>query len=510
MQRFHTLTPMPPIPKTKCLIQAPKPRHLRPRSNRLNARFAQRLLDAAEAVPRGRDAKLQALVKLLESRIAGQKALVFTEYRDTLRAASRRLDAAGISHVVFHGGTPEAKRNEIIQTFLSGSDIRVFLATDAASEGMNLQHGVHHLVHLDVPWNPNRYLQRNGRIDRYGQTETPHIWALVAADRKGNAGRPEYRALEIVIEKLQRIAKESGSVGQVLPNFTSGRVREVLTRSLAHVEAEAEGLVDDDGARRVGQELTRLTLRNRDELQAAERYVAQLGTVDDFHDLLEPLLRTTFHGWDDGGSIADLGGGIVNVAVPHRLRRELAAEIPRATFNRQIAVASQAATDEDAIEFLTPAHPLIDATLRAIRDDARDPMFPHRFDVAVSDKEGLVISFVARYVDGESRTADERLLAVEVSLDAAVSADAERDMARLGVDDQDSSGHPSAARIGDWRTRFDELARSAARKRSDGRWHTSPNSSALPTNFPARSARLLASGAATRRHGLRRSHSVAT
>ena len=78
----------------------------------------------------------------------------------------------------------------------------MFLATDAASEGKNLQHGVHHLVHLDVPWNPNRYLQRNGRIDRYGQTETPHIWALVAADRKGNEGRPEYRALEIVIEKL--------------------------------------------------------------------------------------------------------------------------------------------------------------------------------------------------------------------------------------------------------------------------------------------------------------------
>jgi superfamily II DNA or RNA helicase len=433
--------------------------------------IAERLLDAAEAVPRGRDAKLQALVKLLAGPLTGEKVVVFTEYRDTLRAASRRLVSEAVPHVIFHGATPEADRAEIIRTFLRDPDIRVLLATDAASEGMNLQHGAHHLVHLDVPWNPNRYLQRNGRIDRYGQTETPHMWALVAADRKGNAGRPEYRALEIVIEKLQRIAKESGSVGQVLPNFTSGRVREVLTGSLADLEAEAERLADDEDARRASDELTRLTLRNRDELRAAEQYVKHLGTVDDFQARLEPLLRTTFHGWDDGGSIVDLGGGNFKVSVPRRLRPELGAEIPRATFSRQVAVASQEVSDEDAIEFLTPAHPLVDATLRVIRQDARDPDFAHRFDVAASDDEGLVASFVARYVDGESRTADERLLAVEVSLDGTASMDTTRDMARLGIDDTESIGRPDHARIEVWRERFPDLTRAARReceRRADG------------------------------------------
>ncbi len=154
-----------------------------------------------------------------------------------------------------------------MHSFLTTPKIRVFLATDAASEGKNLQHGVHHLVHLDVPWNPNRYVQRNGRIDRYGQTETPHIWALVAADRKGNEGRPEYRALEIVIEKLQRIAKESGSVGRVLPNFTSGKVREVLAGNVADVEGQVDRLMDDEDAQRANEDLTRLTLRNREELR---------------------------------------------------------------------------------------------------------------------------------------------------------------------------------------------------------------------------------------------------
>src|SRR5262249_29388421 len=235
--------------------------------------IAARLLAAAERVPAGRDAKLQSLVKLLDGPITGQKAVVFTEYRDTLRAAADRLDREGIQYRIFHGGTSDAERDEAIRAFLTDPEVRVFLATDAASEGKNLQHGVHHLVHLDVPWNPNRYLQRNGRIDRYGQTETPHIWALVAADRKGNQGRPEYRALEIVIEKLQRIAKESGSVGRVLPNFTSGKVREVLAGTVSDVERQVDQLMDDEDARRANEDLTRLTLRNREELATADRYV---------------------------------------------------------------------------------------------------------------------------------------------------------------------------------------------------------------------------------------------
>jgi superfamily II DNA or RNA helicase len=426
--------------------------------------IAKRLLDAAAEVPRGRDAKLQALVKLLGGRLEGQKAVVFTEYRDTLRAAARRLDAEGIAYTLFHGGTPDHERNAAIHEFLTDPSIRVFLATDAASEGKNLQHGVHHLIHLDVPWNPNRYLQRNGRIDRYGQRETPHIWALVAADRKGNEGRPEYRALEIVIEKLRKIQQETGSVGRVLPNFTSGRVREVLTGAVADAENQLDRLIEDDETERANEELTRLMVHNREELRSAHDYVEALGTIDDFRERLEPLLRTTFHGWGDGGVIADTGDNTVRVTVPRRLRDQLGAEVPRATFNRRIAVASQEANDEEPIEFLTPAHPLVVATLRAIRDDARDPGFAHRFDVEIDSSEGLVISFITRYIDGESRTVDERLEPVEVSLDGTASRDGRRDLGRLGITKASAAGHPDVGRIDHWKSRFTELAAVARRE----------------------------------------------
>lgn len=435
--------------------------------------IARRLLTAAELVPEGRDAKLQALVKLLNGPIQGEKGVVFTEYRDTLRAAAQRLDLEGISYVLFHGGTPDADRDKAIKRFLTDPDTRVFLATDAASEGKNLQHGVNHLIHLDVPWNPNRYLQRNGRIDRYGQTKTPHIWALVAADRKGNEGRPEYRALEIIIEKLRRIQKEAGSVGKALPNFASGKVREVLNGSVVDVERHLDELLDDGDAERASEELTRLTIRNREELETAERYVADLGTIDDFEQLLTPLLRTAFHGWDDGGSIETGDADTVCLTVPRRLRDQLGtSEIPRATFRRTVAVAVQE-TGDDPIEFLTPAHPLVDAVLRALRDDARDPAFAHRFDVVADDREGLVVSFVARFIDGESRTVDERLEAVEVTMTGEASADEHADAARLGLDlTAAAPGRPDPERIEAWREQFPHLAsvaRLEALRRSDRR-----------------------------------------
>jgi len=146
------------------------------------------------------------------------------------------------------------------------------------------------------------------------------------------------------------------------------------------------------------------------------------------------------------------------------------AEIPRATFKREVAVAAQEIGTQQ-VEFLTPAHPLVDSVLRLLRDEARDPNYSHRFDVAVDDQEGLVVSFVARFVDGESRTVDERLEAVEVSLIGEVSHDAEHDRLRLGLDASPSSpGRPDPERIGAWRERFPTLAtavRAEAERRAE-------------------------------------------
>src|SRR5262249_38876627 len=104
------------------------------------------------------------------------RVIVFTEYEDTLRYLRRQLSdaiaATGRAEdriEVYHGPTPAAKREEIKQAFNADPQkhpVRILLATDAAREGINLQIHCWNLFHFDVPWNPARLEQRNGRIDR--------------------------------------------------------------------------------------------------------------------------------------------------------------------------------------------------------------------------------------------------------------------------------------------------------------------------------------------------------
>lgn len=104
------------------------------------------------------------------------RLLIFTEYEDTRRYLSAMLKIA-IGHTqlaeqrlaVYHGPTPPDKREAIKRAFNlppNEHPLRILVATDAAREGINLQAHCHNLFHFDVPWNPSRLEQRNGRIDR--------------------------------------------------------------------------------------------------------------------------------------------------------------------------------------------------------------------------------------------------------------------------------------------------------------------------------------------------------
>ena len=401
------------------------------------AKLARALLEQAERVPQGRDAKLQHLSRLLANELMGCKVVVFTEYRDTLRAARRRLEADGVSYVIFHGGSTPAEREEALRRFQHDPETRVFLGTDAGSEGQNLQHSCHDLVHLDVPWNPNRYEQRNGRIDRYGQDRQPRIWALVAADRRRHEGRPEFRALEVVLDKLKTIAHDLGSARPVLPALAGDRVRDLLARAGLDAERRAEELVDDAALDRASGQLNRLTVQNEREIGLAKALVADLGTVDDFQDRVEALVVPAFRGWSDGGKTEEIEPGIVRIEIPRRLRRLLDRDtVPRATYRREVAVGEAEEDRDDPAELLSPGHPLVEAVAQALREDSMDPRFQHRFDVAADTSPALVCSFLARYGDAEGRTVEERLDAVAVEMDGTVSADPQADLARLALDGQ--------------------------------------------------------------------------
>jgi superfamily II DNA or RNA helicase len=119
------------------------------------------------------ESKIRVLLRFL--RRAGEPAIVFTEYRDTLERLASAMRAGSLQ---LHGGMLPEERDEVQARFAREGG--VLLATDAASEGLNLHHRCRLVVHFELPWNPMRLEQRIGRVDRLGQRSRVHEVLLVA------------------------------------------------------------------------------------------------------------------------------------------------------------------------------------------------------------------------------------------------------------------------------------------------------------------------------------------
>ena len=143
----------------------------------------QRLVDLATAAL-AEDPKLAGVVgEIRRIRTTEPRAnvLVYTEYTDTQEAVVAALKAAKVGEVLsISGPDPDAKRTQITERF-GGQDGLILVSTDATAEGLNLHTRCHHLVHVELPYNPNRLEQRNGRIDRYGQRHKPEVSYLYLA-----------------------------------------------------------------------------------------------------------------------------------------------------------------------------------------------------------------------------------------------------------------------------------------------------------------------------------------
>lgn len=123
------------------------------------------------------DPKLAALlleVRLIRLAHPNANIIVYTEYAASQHAASVALRDAGFLVLTIAGSDSEADRTRAADRCADEDGI-VLIATDSLSEGLNLHTRCSHLIHLDLPYNPNRLEQRNGRIDRYGQRNDPEI-----------------------------------------------------------------------------------------------------------------------------------------------------------------------------------------------------------------------------------------------------------------------------------------------------------------------------------------------
>jgi len=172
-----------------------------------------------------------------------RRVIIFTEYGDTKRYLQRILTAAvegttqadqRIMH--FHGGMSDDQRDEVQRAFNSPPEdhpVRILIATDAAREGVNLQGHCADLFHFDIPWNPARMEQRNGRIDRTLQP-APEVRCHYFFYRD----RREDVVLKKLVAKVETIRRELGSLSDVIMK----RLDEVMTEGIG---GETETRIDE-------------------------------------------------------------------------------------------------------------------------------------------------------------------------------------------------------------------------------------------------------------------------
>ncbi len=169
-----------------------------------------------------------------------RRILLFTENREgtkrylkqVLEQAIEGSERADERIEVIDGLTKGANRKEIQRRFNTDpakDPLRILLATDAAREGLNFQAHCTDLFHFDLPWNPGRIEQRNGRIDRKLQPASEvrcHYFALPQ--------RIEDRVLEVLVKKTEIIKKELGSLSKVIDDDIERR----LSQGIRHRDAE--------------------------------------------------------------------------------------------------------------------------------------------------------------------------------------------------------------------------------------------------------------------------------
>lgn len=168
--------------------------------------------------------KYQELLKMLcadssdsigwKLRETGDRLVIFTERIATLRWLEKHLPAdLGLRKdqvAILHGQLGDMDQQAVVEAFGNeASPLRLLIASDVASEGINLHYLSHRMIHFDIPWSLLTFQQRNGRIDRYGQEKQPQLYYLLTESKHPKI-RGDQRILEILIAKDRQVQDNIG------------------------------------------------------------------------------------------------------------------------------------------------------------------------------------------------------------------------------------------------------------------------------------------------------------
>lgn len=268
--------------------------HQRAARDRRTLRTALQELSAIAAEAKAADPKLRRVLDLIATIRRSEPSanvLVYTEYTDSQEALVEALTKAATAGelagtvLALSGDDPEKKRIDVTDQFKKKGNL-VLVSTDATAEGLDLHERCHHLIHLELPYNPNRLEQRNGRIDRFGQRQPPNIHYLYLQ------GTFEERLLLRLVAKHERQRERL----RFAPN----------TLGLGASEADLrlkllEGLCGEQGSLFQGEPVDFKHAADQDDVSNAA-YKDLLDELDRVFTDFEKTART--HGW-----LSEVGAG---------------------------------------------------------------------------------------------------------------------------------------------------------------------------------------------------------
>ncbi len=349
------------------------------------------LADRLQAITPSAFSKYQRLLSLLRDhddgwspKAADDRLVIFSERIETLAWLQERLSAdlnlRSEQLTVLHGGLGDTEQQAIVERFGRQEDpLRVLLCSDVASEGLNLHYFCHRLVHFDLPWSLMVFQQRNGRIDRYGQTRRPRITYLMTESGIETI-RGDLRILEVLQEKDERANRDLGDpsaflnlhdpdleAAEVANRMADGVTPEAFSQAL---EREASEATEGEG------DWLMQLFQPEQETPSALKHIANPPSL--FPDDLV-FTRTALEELDRGGKVAqwtmDHQARAITLTAPSDLKHRLR-QIPREARDpddryvlsdnpHQVAAAieraRQARQEEESwprLHYLWPQHPI--------------------------------------------------------------------------------------------------------------------------------------------------------
>jgi ERCC4-related helicase len=366
------------------------------------------VIAAAEKVTPSRDNKLRELKgSVLTSALRRDpKVIVFTRYVDTMeyvaeQVASDNRFADTDVHTIY-GGMSEQKRREVFRAF-DRAQKAVLVATDAISEGMNLQHAAGQVVHYELPWNPNRLEQRNGRVDRFGQRRSRVYIRTMVMDETLDAA-----IMNVLVQKAAQIRQDYGFSPPYFGEETD--ILELLGQHEIAVGPKQLGLFDAGPQEPKEPEGDPFSEEKLDRIRGESFYGQTDVSLPDIEERLEKTAETigspeevqafVRSGLDRFGCRVEENKDRslrITVTDPSLQTTRVGTGIERATFDPEWGL------EEPDVEVLDLGHPLVRRLVERVKQEAfrrEDENYGRTAYLVTPDVEEVTVVFhlLARYV----------------------------------------------------------------------------------------------------------------